>query len=261
MDHGAARRAEHGEVWRWEEETMVAWLRGTCGLGHVFTAEEIHAAHGRILMNATSLDLERWGGELGRGAGLYPVYSMMNTSCRNNTVSTVLRDFRVEIRAKVRIPAGAEISNQYHAPATPTLLRRPLMRAKWLFDCSCARCRDPTELGTHFGSLVCARARCGGAVVSCRPLDTEAQWQCQSCGRALAADTVRATLAAASASLDTRRGGDGVVEHYERWLHGAASSLHPGNYLVLAAKQRLALLYGNTAPFTINRYTGSKLGD
>ena len=82
MDHGAARRAEHGEVWRWEEETMVTWLRGTCGLGHVFTAEEIHAAHGRILMNATSLDLERWGGELGRGAGLYPVYSMMNTSCR-----------------------------------------------------------------------------------------------------------------------------------------------------------------------------------
>ena len=82
MDHGAARRAEHREVWRWEEETMVTWLRGTCGLGHVFTAEEIHAAHGRILMNATSLDLERWGGELGRGAGLYPVYSMMNTSCR-----------------------------------------------------------------------------------------------------------------------------------------------------------------------------------
>ena len=82
MDHGAARRAEHREVWQWEEETMVAWLRDTCGLGHVFTAEEIHAAHGRILMNATSLDLERWGGELGRGAGLYPVYSMMNTSCR-----------------------------------------------------------------------------------------------------------------------------------------------------------------------------------
>ena len=173
--------------------------------------------------------------------------------CRNNTVSTVLRDFRVEIRAKVRIAAGAEISNQYHAPATPTLLRRPLMRAKWLFDCSCARCSDPTELGTHYGSLVCARARCGGAVVSSRPLDTEAQWQCQSCGLALAADTVRATLAAASASLDTRRGGDGVVAHYERWLHGAASSLHPGNYLMLAAKQRLALLYGNTAPFTINR--------
>ena len=97
MDHGAARRAEHREVWRWEEETMVAWLRDTCGLGRVFTAEEIHAAHGRILMNATSLDLERWGGELGRGAGLYPVYSMMNTSCRIELETKAKRRFLFSI--------------------------------------------------------------------------------------------------------------------------------------------------------------------
>ena len=150
MDHGAARRAEHAEVWRWEEETMVAWLRDTCGLGRVFTAEEIHAAHGRILMNATSLDLERWGGELGRGAGLYPVYSMMNTSCRNNTKSTVMADHRVQIRAKTRIMPGEEITNEYLRPETSTLLRRPLIKDKWFFHCSCPRCRDPTELGENW---------------------------------------------------------------------------------------------------------------
>ena len=79
MDHSEVRSREQREVWAWEEETMVTWLRDTCGLD-TWSPEEIHAAHGRILMNATSLDLE--GAGAGRGAGLFPVYSMMNTSCR-----------------------------------------------------------------------------------------------------------------------------------------------------------------------------------
>ena len=80
MDHNEVRREEQAEVWAWEEETMVTWIRDKCGLD-TWTPEEIHAAHGRILMNATCLDLE--GPGVGRGAGLYPVYSMMNTSCRS----------------------------------------------------------------------------------------------------------------------------------------------------------------------------------
>ena len=78
MDHNTVRREEQREVWAWEQQTMVTWLRDTCGLD-TWSEQEIHAAHGRILMNATCLDLEGPG----RGAGLFPVYSMMNTSCRS----------------------------------------------------------------------------------------------------------------------------------------------------------------------------------
>ena len=42
---------------------------------------------------------------------------------RNNTVSTVMGDHSMEIRAKTRIRAGEEITNQYMAPDTPTYLR------------------------------------------------------------------------------------------------------------------------------------------
>ena len=112
----------------------------------------------------------------------------MVNNFRNNTVSTVMEDRSVEIRAKTRIRAGEEITNQYMVPDTPTYLRsvnivsrhsltvssyrRPLMRQKWFFDCGCPRCVDPGELGTHFGSLLCQRGQgggsrvCGGAVVS-----------------------------------------------------------------------------------------------
>ena len=42
---------------------------------------------------------------------------------RNNTMSTVTGDHSVEIRAKTRIRAGEEITNQYMAPDTPTYIR------------------------------------------------------------------------------------------------------------------------------------------
>ena len=97
---------------------MVRFLLDTCGACDTWSAEEIHAAHGRILMNATSLELTDTC--QGKGAGLYPIYSMMNTSCINNTRSTVMSDYLVEIRAKCRIKKGEEITNQYHVPDTPT---------------------------------------------------------------------------------------------------------------------------------------------
>ena len=82
IDHNEVRRVEQREVWDWEQETMVTWIRDTCSVD-TWSEQEIHAAHGRILMNATSLDLEG----AGRGAGLFPVYSMMNTSCRSVTLT------------------------------------------------------------------------------------------------------------------------------------------------------------------------------
>ena len=126
---------------------MVKFLQQTCELGERWSSQEIHAANGRIMMNATSLELPETG--YGRGAGLFPVYAMMNTSCRNNTRSTVMEDHKVEIRAKTRIRAGEEITNEYLKPESSTLLRRSIINTKWFFYCSCPRCLDPTELGKH----------------------------------------------------------------------------------------------------------------
>ena len=64
----------------------------------------------------------------------------------------------------------------------------------------------------------------------------------------------RSLISWAEDIIHTVRPGDGVIEHYERALYQLSSLLHPGNYLVLDLKKRLALLYGNIFPHTITRY-------
>ena len=66
-------------------------------------------------------------------------------------------------------------------------------------------------------------------------------------------------ISQAEETINTLRPGDGVIEHYERVLSQLDTSLHPGNYLVLEVKQKLALLYGNIFPHTISRYNVSSI--
>eukprot|EP00092_Neocalanus_flemingeri_P029048 GFUD01031534.1.p1 GENE.GFUD01031534.1~~GFUD01031534.1.p1 ORF type:complete len:540 (+),score=155.73 GFUD01031534.1:1-1620(+) len=251
MDHNQERREAQPEIWQFEEECMVDFIQKKCKLADRFSAEEIHSANGRIMMNATSLELPETG--YGRGAGLFPIYSMMNTSCRNNTKSKVLPDHSVEILAKVKIKAGEEITNQYMTPDKPTFIRRPIMKEKWFFDCTCPRCCDPTELGSHFSSLLCTRQKCGGPVVSSNPLDNLSNWTCQLCDALVSLETIRNTLETSEALIGSPAPQDGPVEHFERVLHNLAMVLHPGNYLLLDVKQKLGLMYGNIMPYTMNR--------
>ena len=44
-------------------------------------------------------------------------------------------DQRLEVRAQLVIPAGAEITTQYTTSLKATYARRPMLRAKWFFDC------------------------------------------------------------------------------------------------------------------------------
>jgi len=251
MDHNEERKEAQPEIWQFEEDCMVDFIHQNCKLQDKFTREEIHSANGRIMMNATSLELPESG--YGRGAGLFPIYSMMNTSCRNNTKSNVLPDHSVEIQAKVRIKAGEEITNQYHKPDKAAFIRRQTMKEKWFFDCSCPRCRDPTELGSHYSSLLCSSLKCGGPVVSLNTAQNTSDWACQLCGAVVQHEAVRTIIETSESVTDTPAPQDGPVEHFERVLNKLSSTLHPGNYLLLEVKQKLALMYGNMTPYTMDK--------
>jgi len=251
MDHNLERRKAQPEIWQFEEEFMVEFIHQKCKLKERFTDEEIHAANGRIMMNATSLELPDSG--YGRGAGLFPIYSMMNTSCRNNTKSNVLADHSVEILAKTKIKAGEEITNQYHKPDKATFIRRQTMKEKWFFDCSCARCRDPTELGSHFSSLLCTLSKCGGAVVSLDTSSNTSDWACQQCAGLVSYEAVKIILESSEAVIDNPAPLDGPLEHYERVLDSLCNTLHPGHFLLVEVKQKLAMMYGNMMPYTLDR--------
>ena len=162
-------------------------------------------------------------------------------------------DHSVEIRAKVRIKADEEITNQYSKPDKCTLIRRHLMREKWFFDCSCPRCTDPTELGSHYSSLLCSNQKCSGPIMSTNPLDNLANWACHLCGFKVKLESVRDILITSEALIDNPAALDGPVEHFERVLNKLSVVLHPGNYLLLDMKQKLGMMYGNIRPYTLDR--------
>ena len=115
----------------------------------------------------------------------------------------------------------------------------------------CARCSDPTESGSHLSSLICHKPKCGGAVVPSSPLDNQSNWVCLSCGAVTGLDRVQSVLGDAVRLISTPVHEDDVVEHYERVLHQMSSQLHPYNYLMIDVKQKLALLYGNIAQYSM----------
>ena len=153
--------------------------------------------------------------------------------------------------AKVKIKAGQEITNQYHKPDKVAFIRRQTMK-KWFLDCNCPRCMDPTELGSHYSSLLSPKL-CGGVVVSLEPVYNTADWACQQCGDIVSYNDVKSIIERSESEIDNPAPLDGPVEHCERVLHSLSSTLHPGNFLLLEVKQKLAMMYGNMMPYTLDK--------
>ena len=91
---------------------------------------------------------------------------MMNSSCSPNTQNSIDNRWVCRVRAARAIRKGEEICDTYTATLCNTLYRRRSLKQAKYFDCACARCSDPTELGSHFSSLVCRLPGCPGLVLS-----------------------------------------------------------------------------------------------
>ena len=78
MDHNEDRKSEHQDIWSFEQEFIVDFIRTKLGLADTFTESDIQRCCGILATNATSLQLNK---NHGKGNGLYPIYSMMNHSC------------------------------------------------------------------------------------------------------------------------------------------------------------------------------------
>ena len=118
------------------------------------------------------------------GRALYSRASLLNNSC----VPSVVRQWGgwgelrlVTVRAVAR---GEQLTICYTGLLQPTRTRQLVFSQTKHFTCGCARCRDPTELGTHLGSVLCG---CGAAV-------SPAQDECAECGRGVAREEAAAVL-------------------------------------------------------------------
>lgn len=58
--------------------------------------------------------------------------------------------------------------------------RRKRIHSEWYFQCTCTRCRDPTELGTFISALICEVCE-EGSMLPVEPLDPFSEWVCSDC--------------------------------------------------------------------------------
>ena len=123
--------------------------------------------------------------------GLYPLTAMMNSSCRPNTQNSIDTDWVCRVRAVRAISKGEEITDTYTTTLSNTLFRRKQLKDSKYFDCSCARCSDPTEFGSHFSTLLCRSKGCGGYVLCRHPLIYSSTWACLKCGVEVEGEEVR----------------------------------------------------------------------
>lgn len=159
------------EVWKVEQVNVVEFLHKVCKLEDRFPEELIHFVCGILEVNAFAAQ-NRMGYEV---RCLYPKTGLLAHSCVPNVRHCIFgksetnRDYHVYVRAAVKLDKGQEILLSYTHTLAPTLFRRAHLREGKFFDCSCPRCSDPTELGTHLSTLKCGKCD-NGWVLSSDPL-------------------------------------------------------------------------------------------
>ncbi|KAJ2953814.1 hypothetical protein O0L34_g1443 [Tuta absoluta] len=113
--------------------------------------------------------------------GLYPLSSLMNHSCVSNTRNVFMEDCSMAVYASKDIDAGEEIVSCYTGSLWCTPARRCQLYKTKKFWCKCARCQDPTELGTNLSALKCFDKRCPGILLPVNSLDPVSDWRCDNC--------------------------------------------------------------------------------
>ncbi|KAH9632380.1 hypothetical protein HF086_011880 [Spodoptera exigua] len=138
-----------------------------------------------------------------------------------------------------------------------TLKRREHIKHSKFFECSCARCRDPTELGTYASAFRCPR--CAGRVLPSAPLDPAALWHCvdNNCQYVMTAPSVQLLLKRLTDEYEQIDAND--VRGFEGFLHKYRNVIHNTHYLCLSAKHSLSQLYGKVADYMIHVMPESEL--
>jgi hypothetical protein len=126
------------------------------------------------------------------------------------------------------------------------------------FDCTCRRCSDPTELGTHMSSLRCVRCY-KGFIISTNPIGTltpkqgsqqvEAvsagtYWECNKCKHRYHSNLIRTTVSQARCLLDGVDRSD--IRATEYLLRRLLRTFPPQHFVILELKQTLVAAYRDT---------------
>lgn len=248
MDHRELHQEEDEE----EEEKSSSWAQIRRFLSaQGFSAESVERCLGLLQTNGvTSCSV----GGAARGHALYPVFSIVNNSCIANTRHGKQGDAFCLI-ATVDIKAGEEITTSYKSPTLGNIVRKPAFKSLWNFDCTCARCSDPTELSTYSSSLLCEVCN-DGPLIPTSSLDMAAPWRCDRCAGEVPFNRVDQR----TTELDRLVRSTGQsVEKLENMAAFLARKVHQHHFLLMQVKRMLLLMYGNCSSHRMDSLTKQQL--
>ncbi|KAL3274161.1 hypothetical protein HHI36_015575 [Cryptolaemus montrouzieri] len=234
-------------IWNFNQINIVEYIRGPCKLDK-FPEGLIHTVCGILDVNA--FEARAPSGYLIRC--LFPKLAILSHNCVSNIVHSIEchgtgnhDDYSVHVRAAIDIAKDGEIFSSYTYSLWPTLVRREFLRESKYFDCTCSRCSDKTELGTHLSTLKCNKCD-NGVIMSTNALDDKCEWKCTHCEFSTNAVSVRKVFATIQAELDAVEmisDAEGI-EVRETIFRKYRSVLHPKNAYMTILRVALSQLYG-----------------
>ncbi|CAH1278442.1 unnamed protein product [Diabrotica balteata] len=242
-------------IWEFNQHNVVEYLRSVCKLDR-FSEELIHTVCGILDINA--FEARTLEGNAVRC--LFPKLAIMSHNCVSNIHHAVdgkgtgaVDDFSVTVRAAVDVPSGKELHSSYTYSLWPTLVRREFLKENKFFDCTCERCSDKSELGTHCSTLKCQKCD-NGIIMSTDPLDDKCEWKCTHCEFKTSAVAVRKVFATIQADLDNVEyifGPEGLQQR-ETLYKKYKSVLHPKNSYMTILRSGLVQLYGKAEGYSLS---------
>jgi len=233
MDHNDDRVKEP-ELWNTYQTSVNKFLQSS---DPSLKDEDINRAVGLLWTNAFACSN-------GGGQAVFPTFSFMSHSCVPNCAHSVFPNKTLALQAKIKINAGEEFTISYISTVQGSLKRRMKLHDKWYFDCKCARCMDPTEMGSFTSAHLCQICNCPeGYVIATEVENDSAPWKCNKCGILTPAEELNKKET--EIAMDLQKVDNSSLVAFEEFHENTLTLLHPNHYLNILLKRHLVGLYSS----------------
>ncbi|XP_059471579.1 SET domain-containing protein SmydA-8 isoform X1 [Neocloeon triangulifer] len=240
-----SKERKGGVDWNADQINIVNFLRGPCKLADRFSEEQIHQVCGILAVNTFEACSRVSGGNPVRA--LYPQFALLSHNCVPNTAHSIGADYKVRVRTTVPVKKGDELFITYTHTLQPTYARRQHLKLSKYFDCECARCADPEELGSNLSTIKCPKCEWGWVRAE-KPLDDASDYKCHKCEYKMSnADTMK-VMGVIQREIEALDPAD--LEVREQLIKKYHAFLHPKHAHLTALKHSLCQLYGRVAEYT-----------
>ncbi|XP_043603941.1 SET domain-containing protein SmydA-8-like isoform X6 [Bombus pyrosoma] len=173
---------------------------------------------------------------------VYERTSLLEHNCKANCSKSFTDTGGLIIHAAVPIAKGDHISICYTDPLWGTANRRHHLLKTKFFECTCDRCKDPTEFGTMFNALKCNRMNCPGYILPKTFFEQEQDYTCKICESIVPYVEIEKMLENIGIYLSTMKKNDIIA--CKEFISRYESILHPNHFYNIDVTIALAQLIG-----------------